>query len=125
MLQSRPQLLVLVLALVMSAVVVRLVSRQQLRDRFGLVWVLIASATVGVSVVPAGWWDRVADIAGIKGRAPTLFLVLAVFGLLGLVLQLSLTVSRTERRLVEVTVRSSVQAWLQEHPDELLPRAEP
>ena len=119
---ARPQLLVLVFAVTMSLVVFRLVRRQLLRDRFGLVWVLICAATTTVAVVPADWWDAVARLLGIKSEAPTLFFVLAIFGLLGLVLQLSLALSRTERRLVQSTVHDAVASWLRDHPDELDPR---
>lgn len=106
----RAQLAVIVLALVLILLVVRLVRRAALRDTYAMLWIVIAALAGIVAVVPAKIWDGAALALGIRSGAPTLFLVLGVFGLLILIMQLSIAVTRLERLITRAIVENAVQA---------------
>ena len=105
----RAQLIVVALALILLVSVARLVRRSTLRDTYALTWVAVSALTVVVTLIPASVWDRVALAVGIQSGAPTLFLVLGVFGLTMLILQLGIALTRVERLVTTSIIRDSVR----------------
>jgi hypothetical protein len=100
---------VILLAAVLIVLVVRLVRRAALRDSYAMLWMVIAALAGIVAVVPAKIWDGVALAVGIRSGAPTLFLLLGVFGLLILIMQLSIAVTRLERLTTRAIVENAVK----------------
>ncbi|MEI8002206.1 MAG: DUF2304 family protein [Actinomycetes bacterium] len=84
-------------AVVVVLVVLRLVASRQLRSKYALLWLLVALALVVVALFPS-LINRFADVVGVK-YAPTLFLLLALAVLGGLVGHLTWEVSRLETRI--------------------------
>jgi hypothetical protein len=94
---TRTHLFIVAVAVVAMVLVLRLVASRQLRSKYALLWLTIATGLVIVAAFP-GLLDELADLTGID-YAPTLFLLLAV-GVLGLlVAHLTWEVSRLEMRI--------------------------
>lgn len=105
----RAQIVAAVLALGVLLLVIRLVRRSVLRDAYALLWVIIGIGATVVAVFPAKWWDRIASAIGISSGGTTLLLVLGLFGVLVLILQLSITVTRLERLTTGAIIQRSVE----------------
>lgn len=105
----KAQLTVLVLAAILFVIIIRLVRIRALRDTYALVWMIVGVMAVLVSLIPAAIWDRIALAVGIQSGGATLLLVLAVFGLLVLIMQTSLALTRLERLVREIVISESVE----------------
>ena len=84
-------------AVLVALLVLRLVAARQLRSKYALLWLVVALALLVVAVFPS-LIDHLADLIGVK-YAPTLFLLLALAVLGGLVGHLTWEVSRLETRI--------------------------
>jgi hypothetical protein len=95
------RLLLLLLGLSVLAIAINMVRTKRLRESYALLWVLVG---IGLTISPfiADFLDRLAVRLGFE-YPPALLLMLAVVGLLLLIFQLSLTLSRTEDRLKILT----------------------
>lgn len=94
-----PAVSALTIVISMSAVVLVLVlvRRQRLKERFAVTWLVVTSGMVLLAVFRP-LLDRLSDELGIQSGTTTVFL-LAVLVILGVQLQLSVAVSRLEERL--------------------------
>jgi hypothetical protein len=87
-------ILISVAAVVLVLVLVR---RQRLKERFAVTWLVVTSGMVLLAVFRP-LLDRLSDELGIQSGTTTVFL-LAVLVILGVQLQLSVAVSRLEEKL--------------------------
>jgi len=101
MMQPLPRLLVFMLGLTVLLLVINLVRKRQLQERYAILW-LLAGLALTLAPVFIPWLDRLAFSIGIE-YPPALLLLLAVVGLLLLIFQLSLTISRNEDRIKVLT----------------------
>jgi hypothetical protein len=94
---GRAQVLVLAVAAIGFALIVWMVRRGRLKERFALLWLAIG---VGMFFLVAArpLVDRLSDAVGIRSGTTTLFLAAILF-LLGLILHLSVVVSAQEEKL--------------------------
>jgi hypothetical protein len=96
------RILVLVLAAVILAFVLRLVGQRKLRSKYALLWLVLGLVTLPIAAFP-GISDQVADWLGIEST-PALLLMMACAVLLLIVIHYSWELSRLEvrsRRLAE------------------------
>jgi hypothetical protein len=77
--------------------VIVLVRRGRLKERFAITWILVAVGMVLLAVFRP-LLDRLSDALGIQSGTTTVFLI-AVLVILGVQLQLSVSVSRIEEKL--------------------------
>jgi hypothetical protein len=101
MMAPLPRLLVFALGLTVLLLVINLVRKRQLQERYAILW-LLAGLALTLAPVFIPWLDHLAFSLGFE-YPPALLLLLAVVGLLLLIFQLSLTISRTEDRLKVLT----------------------
>ena len=101
MMAPLPRLLVFVLGLTVLLFVINLVRKRQLQERYAILW-LLAGLALTLAPVFIPWLDHLAFSIGFE-YPPALLLLLAVVGLLLLIFQLSLTISRSEDRLKVLT----------------------
>jgi hypothetical protein len=91
------QALTIVIAVGAFALVLFLVRRRLLKERFALTWLLVGAGMI-VFVLARPLLDRLSDALGIQSGTTTIFLI-AVLVILGIQLQLSVSLSRIEERL--------------------------
>lgn len=101
MMAPLPRLLVFALGLTVLLLVINLVRKRQLQERYAMLW-LFAGLALTLAPVFIPWLDHFAFSIGFE-YPPALLLLLAVVGLLLLIFQLSLTISRDEDRLKTLT----------------------
>lgn len=101
MMAPLPRLLVFLLGLVVLLFVINLVRKRHLQERYAILW-LIAGIVLTLSPIFIVWLDHLAFSMGFE-YPPALLLLLAVVGLLLLIFQLSLTISRSEDRVKVLT----------------------
>lgn len=101
MMAPLPRALVFVLGVAVLLVVINLVRRRNLQERYAILW-LLAGVVLTLSPVIIPWLDHLAFSMGFE-YPPALLLLLAVIGLLLLIFQLSLTISRSEERIKVLT----------------------
>jgi hypothetical protein len=89
---NRAQLVAIVAAATLLFVVLEMVRRRRLMERYALLWVLAAAVLIGLAAWPNGL-KVISDAAGIFYPPTTLFIVAFVFVLL-LLLHFSAVVSR-------------------------------
>lgn len=94
---ARAQAVVFVIAAVVFAGIVVLVRRRALKERFALLWLGIGSGVIVLAAVRP-WLDALSEALGIRSGTTTLFLAATLF-LLGLILHLSVSVSRLQEQL--------------------------
>jgi hypothetical protein len=109
---GQTQALAVVVALLFFAVIIELVRRGSLQERYTVVWFLAALFLLAVALVP-GFLGSLAELAGISDANSALFaLALLVFGLL--VLNLTVVVSRQAEQITrfsqELAIRRSEDA---------------
>jgi len=101
MIAPGPRILLLLLGLSVLAIIINLVRKRQLQERYALLWLLAGLALV-LAPLLINQLDQVAFALGFQ-YPPALLLVLAVVGLLLIIFQLSLTISRSVDHLKVVT----------------------
>lgn len=101
MMAPLPRLLVFLLGLVVLLFVINLVRKRHLQERYAILW-LVAGIALTLSPIFITGLDHLAFSMGFE-YPPALLLLLAVVGLLLLIFQLSLTISRSEDRVKVLT----------------------
>jgi len=91
------QILTIVIALSGFALVLVLVRRRQLKERFAVTWLVVGVGMI-VLALARPLLDRLSEWLGIQSGTTTVFLI-AVLVILGIQLQLSVAVSRIEERM--------------------------
>ena len=91
------QVLTIIIALGGFFLVLFLVRRRKLKERFAVTWLIVGVGMV-VLALARPLLDRLSTALGIQSGTTTLFLI-AVLVILGIQLQLSVSVSRLEERL--------------------------
>ena len=90
------QILVLVIALGALILVVALVRARRLRERYAVIWLLVAFGMTAL-VLARPLLDRLSVALGIQSGTTTLFLI-ATLAILGILLQLSVFCRRWKTR---------------------------
>ena len=109
---GQTQALAVVVAVLFFALIIELVRRGSLQERYTVVWFLAAIFLLAVALVP-GFLGSLAELAGISDANSALFaMVLLVYGLL--VLNLTVVVSRQAEQITrfsqEFAIRRSEDA---------------
>lgn len=91
------QILTIGIALAGLIYVLYLVRRRRLKERFAITWLIVGVGMVALALARP-LLDRLSDALGIQSGTTTVFLI-AILVLLGIQLQLSVSVSRIEERL--------------------------
>lgn len=94
------QVAVLIIALGAVVGVVVLVRRRRLKERYAVIWLLVAFGMV-VLVLARPWLDSLSVALGIQSGTTTLFL-LATLVILGILLQLSVSLSEMEEKVRDI-----------------------
>jgi len=94
------QVLVIVIALGAVVLVVALVRARRLRERYAVIWLLIAFGMTALAVARP-LLDRLSVALGIQSGTTTLFLI-ATLGILGVLLQLSVSLSALEDKVRDI-----------------------
>jgi hypothetical protein len=98
---SQTQVLAVVVAVVFLVLVVELVRRRKLQERYTVVWFLAGLALLAVALVP-GLLEALAELAGISDANAALFaMTLFVVGLM--LLNLTVVVSRQAEQIVRLS----------------------
>jgi hypothetical protein len=97
MIDPRTRVYMLGLGLAVLVLVINLVRKRQLQERYALLWIL---AGLGLTLAPL-FINQIDQVAYALGFAypPALLLMVAVIGLLLIIFQLSLTLSRNSDQL--------------------------
>jgi hypothetical protein len=101
MIDPRTRIYMFLLGLAVLGFVINLVRTRKLQERYALLWI---AAGLGLTVAPLiiHWLDRLAYALGF-GYPPALLLMLAVIGLLLIIFQLSLNISRNSESIKTLT----------------------
>lgn len=91
------QVLTIAIAVGAFALVLYLVRRRLLKERFALTWLIVGAGMI-LFVLARPLLDRLSDALGIQSGTTTIFLI-AVLVILAIQLQLSVSLSRIEERL--------------------------
>lgn len=91
------QVLTIVIAVAGFALVLLLVRRRRLKERFAVTWMIVGVGMITLALARP-LLDRLSEALGIKSGTTTVFLI-AVLVILGIQLQLSVSVSRIEERM--------------------------
>ena len=91
------QILVIVIAVAAFVTVLVLVRQRRLKERYALIWLLVGTGMV-VLVLARPVLDALSEALGIESGTTTLFL-LAILVILGILLQMSMSLSQLEDRL--------------------------
>ncbi|MGH8952135.1 MAG: DUF2304 domain-containing protein [Acidimicrobiia bacterium] len=94
------QILVLVIALGALILVVALVRARRLRERYAVIWLLVAVGMTAL-VIARPLLDRLSVALGIQSGTTTLFLI-ATLAILGILLQLSVSLSALEDKVQDI-----------------------
>ncbi len=97
----RTRIFLVIVGLMVLGIVINLVRTRKLQERFALLWLLTASGLV-VAPLVIDWLDQVAYALGFD-YPPGLLLVLAVIGLLLILFQFSLHISRYHEQIKVLT----------------------
>ncbi|HEY65302.1 MAG TPA: DUF2304 domain-containing protein [Caldilineae bacterium] len=93
----RTRIFLVILGLAVLGIVINLVRTRRLQERFALLWLLAASGLV-ISPLIIDWLDQLAYALGFD-YPPGLLLLLAVIGLLLILFQFSLNISRYHEQI--------------------------
>ena len=91
------QVLTIAIAVGAFVLVLYLVRRRLLKERFALTWLIVGAGMI-LFVLARPLLDRLSDALGIQSGTTTIFLI-AVLVILAIQLQLSVSLSRIEERL--------------------------
>lgn len=117
---ARAQAVVFAIAAVVFVGIVALVRRRALKERYALLWLGIGSGVVVLAAVRP-WLDALSEALGIRSGTTTLFLAATLF-LLGLILHLSVTVSRLQEQVRDL---AEAVAITQSEVEESRPQTQP
>lgn len=92
-----PQIVSIVAALAIMAMLFELLRRHRLREKYAVIWAVLSLGSIVVAVFPSILYSAPSAI-GLRVPANLLFL-LAIVVLLGLTLQLSYELGRSEERV--------------------------
>ena len=95
------QVLTILIAVSAFVLVLALVRSQRLKERFAITWLAVATGMILLALARP-LLDRLSDALGIQSGTTTVFL-LAVLVILGIQLQLSVSVSRLEEKIRDLT----------------------
>lgn len=111
------QVVVMVIAVGAVVAIVVLVRARRLKERYAVIWLLVALGMV-VLVIARPWLDSLSLELGIQSGTTTLFL-LATLVILGVLLQLSVSLSELEDKVRDIAeaVALSDSAEPVEEPD--------
>ncbi|MEA3503266.1 MAG: DUF2304 domain-containing protein, partial [Actinomycetota bacterium] len=84
-----------------------LVRKRRLKERFAITWLIVGVGMV-VLALARPLLDRLSDSLGIQSGTTTVFLI-AILVLLGIQLQLSVSVSRIEERMRDLAEAMALQ----------------
>jgi len=115
----RTRIFLVILGLAVLGIVINLVRTRRLQERFALLWLLAASGLV-ISPLIIDWLDQLAYALGFD-YPPGLLLLLAVIGLLLILFQFSLNISRYHE---QIKVLAQEVALLRHDLDELSRRVQ-
>ncbi len=101
MIDPRSRLLLFLLGLAVLLLVINLVRKRQLQERYALLW-LLAGLVLTLAPLFSNVLDRIAYALGIE-YPPALLLLLAVIGLMLILFQLSLAISHDADHLKVLT----------------------
>lgn len=101
------QILTIVIAVAGLVFVLYLVRKRRLKERFAITWLIVGVGMV-VLALARPLLDRLSDSLGIQSGTTTVFLI-AILVLLGIQLQLSVSVSRIEERLRDLAEAMALQ----------------
>lgn len=101
MIDPRTRVYMLVLGLAVLLFVINLVRKRQFQERYALLWIL-AGLALTIAPLFINQLDQVAYALGFA-YPPALLLMLAVIGLLLIIFQLSLTISRNADQVKVIT----------------------
>lgn len=101
MIDPRSRLLLFLMGLAVLILVINLVRQRQLQERYALLW-LLAGLVLTLAPLFSNVLDRIAYALGID-YPPALLLLLAVIGLMLIIFQLSLAISRNSDQLKTIT----------------------
>lgn len=93
--------LTIVIAVAALVLVLYLVRRHRLKERYAIIWLLVAAGMVGLAVLRPVL-DRISDALGIQSGTTTVFL-LAILVILGVQLQLSMSLTTLEEKLRDLS----------------------
>ena len=96
----RAQVVVFAMAIVVFVAIIVLVRRGSLKERYALLWMIIGAGVVILAAVRP-WLDAISEFLGIQSGTTTLFAASTLF-LLGLVLHLSIALSRVTEQVRDV-----------------------
>jgi len=91
------QIITIVIALGGFLLVLGLVRAGLLKERFAAIWIAVGVGMILLALLRP-WVDKLSEALGIQSGTTTVF-VLAVLVILGVLLQLSVAVSRSEERI--------------------------
>lgn len=91
------QILVVVIALAAFVTVLVLVRQRRLKERYAIIWLLVGAGMV-ILVLARPLLDSISEALGIESGTTTLFL-LAILVILGILLQMSISLSELEDKL--------------------------
>lgn len=97
-----------VIAVSAFVLVIVLVRRHRLREKYAFIWVTLAVGML-VLVVARPFLDRISEALGIRSGVTTLF-VLVISVILGVLLQLSVSLTTLERNLQDLAEAFALHA---------------
>ncbi|HRX03136.1 MAG: DUF2304 domain-containing protein [Anaerolineae bacterium] len=97
MIDPRSRLLLFLMGLAVLILVINLVRKRQLQERYALLW-LLAGLVLTLAPLFSNVLDRIAYALGID-YPPALLLLLAIIGLMLIIFQLSLAISHNSDQL--------------------------
>ncbi len=101
------QILTIVIALAGLVFVLYLVRKRRLKERFAITWLIVGVGMV-ILALARPLLDRLSDALGIQSGTTTVFLI-AILVLLGIQLQLSVSISRIEERMRDLAEAIALQ----------------
>lgn len=110
-------------SVVLLALVVELVRRRRLEEQYSLLWLFAAAALVALAL-SRNLWDKLALSVGIA-YPPTALFIAGFVGMLMILLQFSVVISRLTRQNREAAQQIGLLQWKLNELEERLKRQSP
>ncbi|MBI5828991.1 MAG: DUF2304 domain-containing protein [Chloroflexi bacterium] len=110
-------------SVVLLALVVELVRRRRLEEQYSLLWLFAAAALVALAL-SRSLWDKLALSVGIA-YPPTALFIAGFVGMLMILLQFSVVISRLTRQNREAAQQIGLLQWKLNELEERLKRQSP